>query len=98
MIEEDYAQVEMKSSYAAPEPQVLTSLTTIIEVDEMEVEEEDEEDMPPLTRTLSHRPGSPVSDDEENLSDESDDELPSPPPTYDTTPDHPLFNLFAVRE
>jgi hypothetical protein len=98
MIDEDYAPVEIKGSYS--EPQVHASLTTIVEVDEMEIDEEEdeEEDMPPLTRTLSHRPGSPVSDDEENLSDESDDELPSPPPTYDTAPDHPLFNLFEVRE
>jgi hypothetical protein len=96
MIDEDYQQVEMVNSY---EPEVHQSLTTIVEVDEMEVDEEEEEDLAPLTRTLSHRPGSPVSDDdEENLSDDSDDELPSPPPTYNTAPDHPLFNLFEVRE
>jgi hypothetical protein len=93
MIDEDYQQVEMKGSY---EPEVHSSLTTIVEVDEMEVDEDEEDDTAPLTRTLSHRPGSPVSDDED-LSD-SDDELPSPPPTYNTAPDHPLFNLFEVRE
>jgi hypothetical protein len=103
LIDEDYQQVEMKGS-SVPEPayELQQSLTTIVEVDEMEVDEEEEEeneDMPPLKRTVSHRPGSPVSDDdEEYLSDESDDELPSPPPSYNTAPDHPLFNLFEVRE
>jgi len=104
MIDEEYAPVEMKGSFA-PEPvyEIHPTLTTIVEVDEMEVDEEDEEedeeeeDMPPLKRTVSHRPGSPVSD-EEDLSDDSDDDLPSPPPQYNTAPDHPLFNLFEVRE
>jgi len=104
MIDEDYQQVEMKGSYV-PEPayELNQSLSTIVEVDEMEVdeeeEEEEEEEMAPLERTVSHRPGSPVSDnDEEDLSDESDDELSSPPPQYDAAPDHPLFSLFEVRE
>jgi len=87
-------------------PEVHSSLATIVEVDEMEVDEDDDsssddedEDMPPLRRTVSHRPGSPTSSDEEDESD-SDDDLPSPPPAY-TPPqqqDHPLFNLFEVRE
>jgi len=99
MIEEDYQQVEMKGSFVT---EVHQSLSTIVEVDEMEVdeeEEEDEEDMPTLTRTTSHRPGPLVSDNEEgDLSDESDDDLPSPPPQYTASPDHPLINLFEVRE
>ena len=95
MIEEDYQQVEMKGSFVEPSYDVHRSLGSIVEVDEMEVDEEEEE-MPPLQRTISHRPGSPVSDDE-NVSDESDDELPSPPPQY-SAPDHPLINLFEVRE
>ena len=78
------------------------SLSTIVEVDEMEVDEEDdeEEDFAPLQRTISHRPGSPVEDDddEDDVSDDSDDELPSPPPQYEAAPDHPLINLFEVRE
>ena len=100
MIEEDYQQVEMKGSFVEPSHKAHQSLGTIVEVDEMEVDEEDEEEeeeaMPPLQRTVSHRPGSPVSDDED-LSDESDDELPSPPPQY-SAPDHPLVNLYEVRE
>ena len=83
-----------------------SELGTIVEIDEMEVDDEDDEqeedeDMPPLRRTISHRPGSPSTSDEEDevLSEEdSDDELPSPPPTYNTSPDHPLFSLFEVRE
>lgn len=81
--------------------EVHDSLSTIVEVDEMEVDEEDEEeDFAPLQRTVSHRPGSPVDDedDEEDVSDDSDDELPSPPPQYEAAPDHPLINLFEVRE
>ena len=64
MIEEDYQQVEMKGSFV-PEPayEIHQSLSTIIEDDEMEVDEE-EEDMAPLERTISHRPGSPASDNE----------------------------------
>ena len=92
------------STVAVPETVELhSSLTTIIEVDEMEVDDDDDsssededEDMPPLKRTISHRPGSPVSSDEED-EDDSDDELPSPP-AYSASPDHPLFNLFEVRE
>ena len=93
MIEDEY---QLRGSVA---PEIHSNLSTIVEVDEMEVDEEeededeDEEDMPPLERTVSHRPGSPVSDD-----DDSDDDLPSPPPVYTATPDHPLFNLFEVRE
>jgi len=106
MIEEEYQPVEMKGSYVAePAYELHKSLSTIVEVDEMEVDEaeedeDEEEDLPPLRRTVSRRPGSPVSDDdgEEYLSDESDDELPSPPPQYNAAPDHPLFNLFEVRE
>jgi len=101
MIEEDYQPLEMKGSFVEPSYEVHESLATIVEVDEMEVDEEDdedEEDMQPLQRTTSHRPGSPISDDDdENLSDESDDDLPSPPPQY-SAPDHPLINLFEVRE
>ena len=99
MIDEDYQQVEMKGSFIEPSYQARQSLGTIVEVDEMEVDEEEEEeedDLPPLQRTTSHRPGSPVSDDED-LSDGSDDELPSPPPQY-SAPDHPLINIFEVRE
>jgi hypothetical protein len=101
LIEEDYQQVEMNISEPAYEPN--KSLSTIVEVDEMEVDEdeEEEEDFTPLKRTVSHRPGSPISDDDDNdedLSDESDDDLPSPPPQYEAAPDHPLFNLFEVRE
>jgi hypothetical protein len=102
LIEENYQHVEMNISEPAYEPN--QSLSTIVEVDEMEVdeaEEEDDEDFTPLKRTVSHRPGSPVSDDDdddEDLSDESDDDLPSPPPQYQAAPDHPLFNLFEVRE
>jgi len=100
LIEEDYQHVEMKES-SIPEPayELHQSLSTIVEVDEMEVDEE-EEDFTPLKRTVSHRPVSPVSDDDndEYLSDESDDDLPSPPPQYQAAPDHPLFNLFEVRE
>jgi len=91
-----------------PSYEVHQSLGTIVEVDEMEVDddededsdEDEDEDMPPLQRTISHRPGSPsTSDEEEDLSEEDDDdELPSPPPTYNASPDHPLFNLFEVRE
>jgi hypothetical protein len=101
LIEEDYQHVEMN----IPEPayELHKSLPSIVEVDEMEVdevEEEDDEDFTPLKRTVSHRPGSPNSDDDsdEDLSDESDDDLPSPPPQYEAAPDHPLFNLFEVRE
>ena len=97
MIEEDYEQVEMKGSFVEASYEVHQSLATIVEVEEMGVDEEEDEDMPPLERTISHRPGSPVSDDDEDLSDGSDDELPSPPPQY-STPDHPLINLFEVRE
>jgi len=109
MIDEDYQQVEMKGSYV-PEPayELNQSLSTIVEVDEMEVddeeEDEEEEDFAPLQRTMSHRPGSPVEDadddeEEEDVSeDDSDDELPSPPPQYQASPDHPLINLFEVRE
>jgi len=80
-----------------PSFEVSSNLTTIVEVDEMEVDEEEEEELT-LTRTVSHRPGSPVSD-EEDLSDDSDDELPSPPPQYVAPAvDHPLFNLMEVRE
>jgi hypothetical protein len=87
-----------------PSYEIHNSLTTIVEVDEMEVDDEDEEeeDFAPLQRTVSHRPGSPVEDaddDEEDISeDDSDDELPSPPPQYEASPDHPLINLFEVRE
>lgn len=103
MIEEDSQQVEMKGSFVEPSYEVHPSLSTIVEVDEMEVdeEEEDEEDeeFAPLQRTVSHRPGSPVEEaEDEDLSDDSDDELPSPPPQYQAAPDHPLFNLFEVRE
>jgi hypothetical protein len=95
----------MPAIVPAERPELHSSLSTIIEVDEMEIdsdsdsdEEEDDEEMPPLKRTVSHRPGSPVSSDEEEDSD-SDDDLPSPPPAY-TPPkqDHPLINLFEVRE
>lgn len=101
MIEEDYQPVEMKGSFV---PEVHQSLSTIVEVEELEVDEEDmeeeeEEDMPTLTRTTSHRPSSLVSDsEEEDLSDESDDDILSPPPQYTAAPDHPLINLFEVRE
>lgn len=80
--------------------EVHSSLTTIVEVDEMEVDEDEEdEDMPPLERTVSHRPGSPVSDEESDSDSDSDDELSSPPPSYTPPPqDHPLFSLFEVRE
>jgi len=82
--------------------EVHNSLSTIVEVDEMEVdeEEEDEDGFAPLQRTVSHRPGSPIDDedDEDDVSDDSDDELPSPPPQYEAAPDHPLINLFEVRE
>ena len=91
-----------------PSYEVHNSLHTIVEVDEMEVddeeEDEEEEDFAPLQRTMSHRPGSPVEDadddeEEEDVSeDDSDDELPSPPPQYQASPDHPLINLFEVRE
>jgi hypothetical protein len=104
LIEEDYQHVEMN----IPEPayELHKSLDPIVEVDEMEIDEEEEEeeedegDFTPLKRTVSHRPGSPNSDDDndEDLSDESDDDLPSPPPQYHAAPDHPLFNLFEVRE
>jgi hypothetical protein len=106
MIDEDYQQVEMKGSFI-PEPayKVRESLSTIVEDEEMEVDEQSEEleesedqDMPPLQRTISHRPGSPVSDEEDELSDDSENELPSPPPQYYAASDHPLFNLFEVRE
>jgi hypothetical protein len=95
---DDYKPSIPESSY-----ELHQSLSTIVEADEMEVDEEQEdEDMPALERTVSHRPGSPVSDDgadEDDESDESDDdELPSPPPAYKATLDHPLFNLFEVRE
>jgi hypothetical protein len=107
MIEESATVIEQTPSYDLSQ-----SLTTIVEVDdEMEIDEEDEhdeeeeeesedEDMPPLQRTISHRPGSPsISDEEDILSEsDSDDELPSPPPVYNASPDHPLFNLFEVRE
>jgi len=89
----------------APAYEIHAALSTIVEVDEMEVdeEEEEEEDMPALTRTISHRPGSPVSSDDEEEEEEedevSDDEdPPSPPPKYMAAPDHPLVNLFEVRE
>jgi hypothetical protein len=98
LIEEAYQHVEMNISEPAYEPN--QSLSTIVEVDEMEVdeaEEEDDEDFTPLKRTVSHRPVSD-DDDDEDLSDESDDDLPSPPPQYQAAPDHPLFNLFEVRE
>jgi hypothetical protein len=102
MIDEVVSIVEPTPSY-----QLDQSLTTIVEVDEMEIDDEDDQDdsededehMPPLQRTISHRPGSPSPSDEEDLSEsDSDDELPSPPPVYNTSPDHPLFNLFEVRE
>jgi hypothetical protein len=101
MIEEPVKEVP------APAYEIHQTLSTIVEVDdEMEVddeeEEEEDEDMPVLTRTISHRPGSPVSSDdeeEEQEDEESDDEeLPSPPPKYTAAPDHPLINLFEVRE
>jgi hypothetical protein len=99
IIDESYEQVEMMVSPVVAEEQSYQTLPTIAEVDEMEVDEEDEDedDMPPLERTPSHRPVSPVSDDDD-FSDDSDDELPSPPPQYTAGPDHPLFNLFEVRE
>jgi hypothetical protein len=105
MIEESATVIEQTPSYDLSQ-----SLTTIAEVDEMEIDEEEhddeeeeeseDEDMPPLQRTISHRPGSPSLSDEEDILSESDseDDLPSPPPTYNTFPDHPLFNLFEVRE
>jgi len=114
--QEEAIMVDDLSPAAVPEPTPeyeqlasSSSLGTIVEVDEMEVDDEDEEDeeedadMPPLRRTISHRPGSPSTSDEEDVSEEdSDDDLPStpPPPTYYTvtSPDHPLFNLFEVRE
>ena len=99
--DEPMIEVKQESEYVVA-PEVHASLTTIVEeeMEEYEDEEEDEdeemededEEGAPLQRTLSHRPGSPVSDDSD-----SDDELPSPPPQY-TAPDHPLFNLFEVRE
>jgi hypothetical protein len=104
---EDEPMIEEPATVAEPTPsyELHQSLTTIVEVDEMEVDDEDDEsededeDMPPLQRTISHRPGSPSNSDEEDLSEsDSDDELPSPPPVYNTAPDHPLFNLFEVRE
>lgn len=103
MIDETYERAEMMGSSFVAEEQSYDShqsLPTIAEVDEMEIdeEEEDEDDMPPLKRTPSHRPVSPVSDDDDDISDDSDDELPSPPPVYSAGPDHPLFNLFEVRE
>jgi len=111
MIEEDYQQVEMKGSFVGEKEveeetayNVHESLATIVEIDEMEEDEEmedgdEDEDMPPLERTISHRPGSPVFDEDDDiLSDDSDDELPSPPPQYLASADHPLVNLFEVRE
>ena len=103
MIDSDYQQhIEMKVESSFEDH---TSLSTIVEVDEMEVDEEEDEDddeaFAPLQRTTSHRPGSPVEDDdddEEDVSEDSDDELPSPLPQYEAAPDHPLFNLFEVRE
>lgn len=101
MIEEPVKEVP------APAYEVQQSLSTIAEVDEMDIDEDededDDEDMPPLQRTISHRPRSPVpSDDDDAEEDEdeedSDEELPSPPPKYTTANDHPLFNLFEVRE
>jgi len=100
--EEEEVMIEEKQE-SVYTPEIHASLTTIVEEVEDEEEDEDEdeeeeemeiddEDGAPLQRTLSHRPGSPVSDDSD-----SDDELPSPPPVY-TAPDHPLFNLFEVRE
>lgn len=108
MMEGDYQQVEMKGSFITeevkeePAYEVHQSLTTIAEVDEMEYDDEmedEDDDMPALERTISHLPGSPVSDEDDDiLSDDSDDELPSPPPKYVTSADHPLVNLFEVRE
>jgi len=108
MIEESTTVIEQ----TIPSYELSQSLTTIVEVDdEMEVDEDHEddedesedEDMPPLQRTISHRPDSPspISNEEEDLlseSDSDDESLPSPPPVYNTAPDHPLFNLFEVRE
>lgn len=97
--EEEEVMIEEKQE-SLYTPEIHASLSTIVEeVEESDSDDEeeemdvDEEDGAPLQRTLSHRPGSPVSDD----SDSDDDELPSPPPVY-TAPDHPLFNLFEVRE
>lgn len=98
MIEEPVKEVP------APAYEIHQTLSTIVEVDdEMEVDDEEEdEDMPALTRTISHRPGSPASsDDEEEAQEETesdDEELPSPPPKYTAAPAHPLINLFEVRE
>jgi hypothetical protein len=98
--DEPMIEEKQESEYVAA-PEVHSSLTTIVEEEmeedededeDEEMEDEDEEEGAPLRRTLSHRPGSPVSDDSD-----SDDDLPSPPPQY-TAPDHPLFNLFEVRE
>lgn len=75
--------------------EVHPSLTTIVEVDdEMEVDEEEDEEELTLTRTVSHRPTSPVSSDDEDSSDSDDDDLPS----YSAPIEHPLFNLMEVRE
>jgi hypothetical protein len=106
LADEPMIEEEPVKEVPAPAYEIHQALSTIVEVDdEMEVddeeeEEEEDEDMPVLTRTISHRPGSPVSsDDEEEQEEESDDEeLPSPPPKYTAAPDHPLFNLFEVRE
>jgi hypothetical protein len=95
MIEEE---PQVVSEIPAPAYELHQSLSSITEVDEdMEVdEEEQDEDMPPLERTVSHRPGSPVSSDDD---DSDEEELVSPPPKYiSPAPDHPLFSLLEVRE
>jgi hypothetical protein len=93
---DEYKPASLESPY-----ELHQSLSTISEDQEIEIDEEvEDEDMPPLERTVSHRPGSPNFDDEvEDESDESDDdELPSPPPAYKASSDHPMISLFEVRE
>jgi hypothetical protein len=103
--QEEAIMVDDFAASAVPEPTPeyeqlasSSSLGTIVEVDEMEVDEEDEEedaDMPPLRRTISHRPGSPSTSDEEDISEEdSDDDLPTtPPPPPDDPRNTPSTNL-----
>jgi hypothetical protein len=105
---EDEPMIDEPMPEVVPEqrPEIHPSLSTIVEVDEMEVDsdsddeeadedEDDDAEMPPLKRTISHRPGSPVSSSDEESDD--DEELPSPP-AYTPPQDHPLINLFEVRE
>jgi hypothetical protein len=84
--EEQVMAVEYPAQGVPARTELHPSLNAIPE--ELEL---DEEEMPPLERTVSHRPGSPVSDEED---DDSDEEYVPPPPSYSP----PLIDLYEVRE